>query len=177
MKSLTIKINPAIAILGSFIAVVVLSGGVLAAIPSIQGVINGCYSNQNGQLKIIDQADICSAGQTNLQWDRGVIAYAHITNATKSDGTLELIIPAGQSRNLSMVASNPGIGLFACLDLELSLEDKVRFVSFTPSVGEIDPQVLVKNKSQDENEGLAAYCTPEADILIVGGGSAYISVY
>jgi hypothetical protein len=48
-------------------------GGVvaLASIPDAQGYIHGCYDNQSGALRVIDDAtQTCAAGETAIQWRR-----------------------------------------------------------------------------------------------------------
>ncbi len=42
----------------------------LAAIPSTDGVIHGCYSNTKGTLRVIDDTAACTTGETRLTWNQ-----------------------------------------------------------------------------------------------------------
>ncbi len=42
----------------------------LAAIPSADGVIHGCYSNTKGTLRVIDDTAACTTGETRLTWNQ-----------------------------------------------------------------------------------------------------------
>jgi hypothetical protein len=56
------------------IALAVASGGVaVAAIPSADGTINGCYSNAKGTLRVIDveAGKACGSGETAISWKSG----------------------------------------------------------------------------------------------------------
>jgi Collagen triple helix repeat (20 copies) len=47
-----------------------IAGAVQAAIPDSNGVIHGCYKQQNGQLRVIDQGDSCRPSETSLSWSQ-----------------------------------------------------------------------------------------------------------
>jgi hypothetical protein len=42
---------------------------VWATIPDPSGEIHGCYKAQNGQLRIVDQGQVCLASETAIQWN------------------------------------------------------------------------------------------------------------
>lgn len=53
------------------LAAAVATGGVAyAAIPSSDGVINGCRSEASGVLRVIDEVDSCRKGEQPLQWNQ-----------------------------------------------------------------------------------------------------------
>lgn len=173
MRAISIKVK---LLLGAMSAVFLGVGATVAAfasIPSVQGVINGCRSDLSGQLSVVDSNASCDTGQTSLTWDRGVVAYGHLTYAGNQ---LELV--SGQSLNMSQVTpSFQDPAALGCLDLPASIENNVRFVSLAGSAAADAEQVYVKNMSQEETDMVASYCGGTADILIMGSGSVYLSVY
>jgi uncharacterized protein YjbI with pentapeptide repeats len=63
-----------------------VSATVLAAIPSANGTISGCYNNKTGALKVIDSeaGKTCASGQTALNWSQnGSIPF--MTNLVGAD--------------------------------------------------------------------------------------------
>jgi hypothetical protein len=53
-------------------AALLLAGGGYAAasIPAEGGIINGCYKNKDGSLRIIDSAASCPSGYTPINWNQ-----------------------------------------------------------------------------------------------------------
>jgi len=46
------------------------TGVAVAAIPGPDGVINGCYLNSGGNMRVIDSGKTCDAGETALNWNQ-----------------------------------------------------------------------------------------------------------
>jgi hypothetical protein len=58
------------AVVGAVVTAVALAAGVAyATIPDGQGVIHACYKTDNGQLRIVDDAD-CNPSETSLSWSQ-----------------------------------------------------------------------------------------------------------
>jgi hypothetical protein len=57
--------------LGAAAIFVVAAGVAWAAIPDSGGVINGCYGNQSGNLRVVDlEADACHNAETPISWNQ-----------------------------------------------------------------------------------------------------------
>jgi hypothetical protein len=57
----------------ALVALVLAAGGfAIAAIPSADGTIHGCYKKDGGALRVVNGAGGCRAGERALSWNRGV---------------------------------------------------------------------------------------------------------
>jgi hypothetical protein len=67
LRKTSLRPAPVAAIAVAITALVVAIGGAaLASIPGPNGVINSCYSNTTGALRVIDSANSCGRGETQL---------------------------------------------------------------------------------------------------------------
>jgi len=67
LRKTSLRPAPVVAISVAITALVVAIGGAaLASIPGPNGVINSCYSNTTGAVRVIDSAASCSRGETQL---------------------------------------------------------------------------------------------------------------
>lgn len=165
------------AIVAAMVAGSAVTVAVFAAIPSVEGVINGCYSNTSGALKVVDSTATCSSGETNLKWDRGLIAYAHVH---LNDTTNNYETVSGQSTNIdSILSPNEGFeGQVACLKLDSSVAGSIRFAltSALPSVSSANP-VAIAGNSGSEDAYISMYCSSGTDVAVFGGTDFYVSVF
>lgn len=62
------------------------AGIAYASIPDSNGLINGCYKKQNGQLRVIDTGAgrACSGSEKPLSWTGATVLFANVN----ADGTL-----------------------------------------------------------------------------------------
>jgi len=96
----------------SLAVVLLVAGGVaLAAIPSSDGTIYGCYQNQNGQLRVIDD----EAGDTCLFSSETAISW----NQTGPQGPLGPIGPQGPQGNPGPVGPTGPQGPSGLSDIEM----------------------------------------------------------
>jgi hypothetical protein len=58
-----------------------------ATIPGADGMIHGCYSNSNGDLRIIDDAtESCHPNESAIAWSQsGIVGYEIITETSAAD--------------------------------------------------------------------------------------------
>src|SRR5712692_7047691 len=67
LRKTSLRPAPVAAIAVAITALVVAIGGAaLASIPGPNGVVNSCYSNTTGALRVIDSAASCGRGETPL---------------------------------------------------------------------------------------------------------------
>lgn len=52
------------------VAALAASGAAWAAVPGSDGLINGCYQKQNGQLRVVEAAGSCRPSETAIQWNQ-----------------------------------------------------------------------------------------------------------
>src|SRR3954471_21443786 len=65
--------RPSPAMIVAIAALVLAAGGfAVAAIPSADGTIHGCYKKDGGALRVVKGAGGCKAGERALSWNRGV---------------------------------------------------------------------------------------------------------
>lgn len=118
--------------------------GVMASIPSSQGLIHGCYSDQDGKLSVVDSTGSCGTGDTALNWDRGVLAYG-LLSVDVSNPNNPLIV-VGQDRGIASVTLSPSVELGYCIELSGSLENDMRFPHVqSTSVGATGPISVLAN--------------------------------
>jgi hypothetical protein len=77
------------------VALAVVGGVALAAIPDGQGNIHGCYGKPNGQLRVVESASDCKNNESALQWNQagpqgppgaaGISGYEVIHEETAQD--------------------------------------------------------------------------------------------
>jgi hypothetical protein len=61
----------------AIVALVLAAGGfAIAAIPSADGTIHGCYKKDGGDLRVVNGAGGCKANERALSWNRGVARVA-----------------------------------------------------------------------------------------------------
>jgi hypothetical protein len=61
----------------AIVALVFAAGGfAIAAIPSADGTIHGCYKKDGGALRVVKGGGGCKAGERALSWNRGVAGVA-----------------------------------------------------------------------------------------------------
>ena len=111
--------------------VVALGGVAYATIPDSSGTIHGCFSKQNGNLRVIESSSECRTNEEALNWsqdsrDRNAArAYARVLPS----GTLD----EARSNNVEGVAQ-PSAFIF-CLNLDFT---PVNIVA-TPEAGAFEP--------------------------------------
>src|SRR3954452_22837794 len=65
--------RPSPAMVVSIVALVLAAGGfAVAAMPSPDGTIHGCYKKDGGALRVVKGAGGCKTGERALSWNRGV---------------------------------------------------------------------------------------------------------
>src|SRR3954452_18271205 len=65
--------RPSPAMVVAIVALVLAAGGfAVAAIPSADGTIHGCYKKDGGALRVVKGAGGCKASERALSWNRGV---------------------------------------------------------------------------------------------------------
>jgi hypothetical protein len=99
------------ATVAALVALLVVAGGVAyATIPDSSGVIHGCYKNNGGDLRVIDDAtQSCARNETSIDWDQfGPLGYAYVAE----DGSLF------NSKGVVGV-THPSTGVW-CFDLEFT---------------------------------------------------------
>ena len=57
------------AAVGAAVATLIAGGVAWAAIPSSTGVINACFKNQNGQLRVVEDAGSCQPSEQAIAWN------------------------------------------------------------------------------------------------------------
>ena len=176
MKQLNTKYKFGLGTISAFVLGVGGTFAVFAAIPSAQGVINGCRSDLNGQLRVVDSTATCGSNQSSLQWDRGLLAYGHILN-----DAVNIDLPEEQAFNMTLVPSLTQSDDAACISVEQSAKSKIRFASLAvssyASTTNNALSVLIDGKSQTETDTIDAYCPSSTDVLVLGTASAYLSIY
>jgi len=168
------KYRLVVAVLAASVIGSVTTIGVFAAIPSAQGIINGCRGKVTGQLRLVDPRIDCGFGQENVRWDKGVVAYAYFSPVYASTGMV-YTIPTNKSFNVSIVPTIPP-NQGTCLEFGGTIEKSIRFI--TKGGADMDRAVSLRTDSADVALNMTSVCGPHADALIDSyGGDFYLSAF
>ena len=85
------------------LAAVTMATIVFATIPGSDGMVQACYANGNGDLRIIDGAiDSCRAQETAISWSRsGIVGYEVISGPS-------VVVPYGGPGVVTRALCTPG---------------------------------------------------------------------
>ncbi len=152
---------------------------VFAAIPSAQGVINSCYSNFNGNARIIDSAANCGFNQTNLKWDRGMVAYAHLQ---WDEASSVFTLVNADSYNIDALLSPVLGGTFACLKVNSSVAGSIRLTALSADPTVPSVSAAINGKSVIEDDFISTNCPANTNVAIsvtgsVDGSNVYVSIF
>jgi len=126
VKNILRKLGKGSSFLGAIFLSAIVGGAttavVMAAIPNNKSVINSCYDNTSGTLRVIDAPSATCAGtETSLKWDQdGVKAYAHVTYDGNTD---TYILDPARDKNIANFSHfNDGSHEIFCFDTKLTVK-------------------------------------------------------
>jgi hypothetical protein len=104
-----------------------------AVIPSTAGTIHACKTDSDGQMRFNAQSSSCAAGESSMQWDRGLVGFAYAPQAVDSDMTE--FTEGNVSVSITNVYSEGMTS--ACVDIPSAIASETRFVTVNGAANDL----------------------------------------